>query len=111
MPQLATAQTGPHDVNDAEGGKNEKGDPPSANDSAAVRNQLSILLHAQNKASRPEDEPRADNNAAKDRCLADANETGSEALGSGDAAAGVEKVAEAKKIEDWDNRKNGERDR
>ena len=34
--QLAAAQTGPHDVTNAQGGENEKGDLPCANHSAAV---------------------------------------------------------------------------
>jgi len=100
MPQLATAQTGPHDVTDAEGGKNEKSDPPSANDGAGVGNQLRILLHAQNISSRPENQPGANDNAAKDCRFSNADEAGSETFGSCDAAACFQKVTEAEKIEE-----------
>src|SRR5215510_9149857 len=104
MPQLATAQTGPHDVTDAEGGKNKKGDPPSANDGTAVGDQLRIFLHAQDKSSGPEDEPGANDNAAKDCGFPDADEAIAEPFGPCDAAARFQQVAEAEKIENRNDR-------
>src|SRR6267142_5210271 len=110
MPQLAAAQTGPGDVGDAEGGKNAKTDPPSANDGAGVGNQLRILLHAQNISSGPEDEPGSNDNAAKDRRLSDAHEASPEAFGSCDAAACFQKITEAEKIEERNYREHRQSD-
>src|SRR4026208_10677 len=98
MAQLAAAQTGPHNVTDAEGGKNDKSDLPSANDGTAIGDQLRILLHAQNESSRPKNEPGTNDNAAKECGFADADEAGAEAFGFGDAAAGFEQVTKAEKI-------------